>query len=291
MNMRLQQASGVGNVGKVDQTEPDGEDKIAKVIKVLEDLLKMLAQDSRKSAADQTNGDSGGSKGVGGAGKACPAGGSQVGGAPGGSGSTGGGAPGGGSAGGSAGGSGAGGVPGSAVGSQSTPNDLPTSKKGTIDRAEQDFNQKYGQYMQPGEKNKEQINIGNAGAGNAGVTSIAHDGGSDQITLAPDMNGATLYHVTGHEKAHASMSKEYEAAFGGNSPGKMSAIEGGAEMLANSATSDKSFRNEYYDKNYVGNAEKARGMVGEETFNKAFFGGDAASIKKVQEAFGSMGAA
>jgi hypothetical protein len=281
MSMSVQHASGVSNIGKVGQMAPEGDDMMAKIKMLLEELFKMLAKDSRKPGEDQSAGDSGsgGCKGAGGSGKvgsAPPAGSAGGGSAPaGGSGK--GGASGGGSA-------------GQATGSQSTPSDLPSDKKGTIDRAEQDINDKYGRFMQSGEKDKAQFQIADPGAGNAGVTYIGHDGQADQIKLGGDLKGSDLYHVAGHEKAHASMSKEFEAAFNGKS-GEMSAIEGGAEMLANSATPEKGFKNEYYTKGYVGNAEKAREMVGDETFSKAFFGGDAASIKQVQQAFNSMGAA
>jgi hypothetical protein len=283
MSMSVQHASGVNSVGKVGQTEPVGDDMMAKIKMLLEELLKMLAQDARKPGDEQQAGDSsgGGCKGAGSAskgGSAPPAGGA-------------GGAAGGGSAPGGAGKGGAsgGGAAGQATGSQSTPNDLPGDKKGTIDRAEQDINDKYGSFMQPGEK-QAQFQVADPGAGNAGITQIAHDGQADQIKLGGDLKGSDLYHVAGHEKAHASMSKEFEAAFNGKS-GEMSAIEGGAEMIANSATPEKGFNNEYYTKGYVGNAEKARDMVGDDTFSKAFFGGDAASIKQVQQAFNSMGAA
>ncbi len=279
MSMSVQQVSGVRNAGKADQTEPAANDLTAKIKMLLQQLLKMLAQDVRKSGDEQNAGGSsgGGCQGAGGAsesGSAPPAGGANQGSALADE-SGEGGAPGGDSA-------------GQAAGSQSTPNDLPGDKKGTIDRAEQDINDKYGRFMQPGEKDA-QFSIADPGAGNAGITDVTHDGQADQIKLGSDLKGADLYHVAGHEKAHASMSKEFEAAFNGK-PGEMSAIEGGAEMLANSATPAKGFENEYYTKGYVGNAEKARDMVGDETFSKAFFGGDAASIKQVQQAFNSMDA-
>jgi hypothetical protein len=282
MNMRVQQQSGVSNVGQADKMEPDGEDKEARIIKLLEELLRMLAQDSRKSG-DDAGGDSssghkgnGGCKSVGPKGKtdstppSPPAGNAQSNdtqndAAKGDSASQ------------------------QTVGSQSTPNGLPNDKKETVNRAEQDFDAKYGSFMQPGEKDKAQFDISDPGSGNAGVTQLAHGGEADQIKLSPDMKGSTLYHVAGHEKAHASMSEEYQSAFG-TGPGSQSAIEGGAEMLANSATPDKGFSNAYYDQGYVGNAEKVRDTVGEETFSKAFFGGDAAAIKQVKQTFDSMGA-
>lgn len=277
MNMNVQQAgtSNVGKMGKVgkpDEMDAEGGDKMAKIMKLLEELLKMLAQDSRASGDEKSGGCGSGSGG--------PA---KAESRPGGSGGAhSGGAQGGGSA------NQPGGV-GNAVGSQSTPNDLPSDKKATIDRAEQDFDQKYGKFMQPGEKDKANFQIANPGAGNAGLTTVAHGGKADDIKLAGDMNAQTLYHVAGHEKAHATMSKQFESAFG-NGPGSKSAIEGGAEMLANSATPEKGFNNAYYAKGFVANAEKARNMAGEDTFSKAFFSGDAGSIQKVKQAFISMGA-
>jgi hypothetical protein len=281
MSMSVQQASSARNVGKADQTEPAGDDMMAKIKMLLEELLKMLAKDARKPGEDQNAGDSGsggGCKGAGGSAKggAAPPAGSAGGGS----------APAGGS---DRSGASGGGSSGPATGSQSTPSDLPNDKKGTIGRAEQDINNKYGRFMQPGEK-QAQFSIADPGAGNAGVTAVTHDGQADQIKLGSALKSPDLYHVAGHEKAHASMSKEFESAFSGKS-GEMSAIEGGAEVLANSATPEQGFKNKYYTKGYVGNAEKAREMVGDETFSKAFFSGDAASIKQVQQAFNSMGAA
>jgi hypothetical protein len=213
-------------------------------------------------------------------------------------------APGGGSAGGCGGGQGAGpgAGPGNAAGGppsdgggsgveKNGSTNLPGDSGGTVDRAVNAFEAKYGKDMKAEEGGKKDIQIGNAN-GNAGVTETRHSsqpGQNDKIVLDSSLKGAELSHVAGHEYAHAAMSKEYEAAFGQQH--EKSAIEGGAEVLANAVTPVGNYRNEYYDKGYVDNAAKAREQVGEATFNKAFFGGDAAAIAKVKEAFDSMGAA
>jgi hypothetical protein len=114
------------------------------------------------------------------------------------------------------------------------PSALPSDKKGTIDRAEHDINDKYCRFMQPGGK-QARLSIADPGSGNAGTTAVTHYGGANQIKLGVDVRGVDLYHVAGHEKAQESVPKEFEAAFNGKS-GEMSAIEGGAETLANSAT-------------------------------------------------------
>lgn len=209
-------------------------------------------------------------------------------------------APAGGSAGGCGGGQGAG--PGSAAGGppaggggsnveKNGATNLPGESGQIVDRAVSDFQSKYGKDMKAEEGGKKDIEIGNAN-GNAGVTETRHSsrpGQNDKIVLDSSLKGSELKHVAAHEYAHATMSKEYEAAFG-QQHGK-SAIEGGAEVLANATAPVGNYKNEYYDKGYVDNAAEARQQVGEATFNKAFFGGDPASIAKVKEAFDSMGAA
>jgi hypothetical protein len=171
------------------------------------------------------------------------------------------------------------------------PTNLPGESGKVVDRAVSDFQSKYGKDMKAEEGGKKDIQIGNAN-GNAGVTEARHSsqpGQNDKIVLDSSLKGSELKHVAAHEYAHATMSKEYEAAFGQQH--EKSAIEGGAEVLANGTAPVGNYKNEYYDKGYVDNAAKARQQVGEATFNKAFFGGDPASIAKVKEAFDSMGAA